>query len=550
MKKKIFLVAMACSLALTACASQQVQTPSTDTGETESSQVVTETTQETSSSAEAMSEQKNYLEDTALSTDVITMTVPDEFKGKFLATVSNDQICIYDKECVDSGFEGYVFSVVTTTDNGIYAGGMFEKVGEVFSPEGEIYNVSRGFASEIQWDYNQGMEMPEAYKKLYDAAESIIEGIQGNDGKTFVYKSGTKGEEIYPYTLSTYVTALQDGWDEDKFEEAGMSPEFYLMYQNDGDKAFDRIGYAFRDINHDGIDELLMGEIDDSKAPSVVYDVYSTINRSPAKAVSGSARDRYYVLEYGGLANEYSNSAMESGVNFYDIDVNTAEVFYQYSLKYDGIADEKNPWFVSYDGKTWDPMTEEDYNERYNRAAEQYLKLDFKPLSDIVPIDYSKVDLSKYDTFTKMLDDFKPGMGYANIQLDGTDVFLVSSGTYNGENGTKNAMDASIFMYKNQKIVYLGQAASSGTAYPLSVLDGKLYTGGHHRVIKNTVTDGKLITVEMADETFDTSGNATYHYGSDEGKGYKEDEVKDDSHLTTLFDEYSKAEPIDFSVEK
>ncbi len=138
-------------------------------------------------------------------------------------------------------------------------------------------------------------------------------------------------------------------------------------------------------------------------------------------------------------------------------------------------------------------------------------------------------------------------MGYANIKLGDTDVFLASTGTYTGENDTENAIDSSIFMYSDGKIVYLGTISSIGTAYPLSVADGCIFTGGHHNVKKTTVKDGKLVTVEEAEEIFDTDGNSTYQYGNDKD-GVKT--VEDDSNLTRLFDEYEKAEPVAFSVEK
>ena len=190
-------------------------------------------------------------------------------------------------------------------------------------------------------------------------------------------------------------------------------------------------------------------------------------------------------------------------------------------------------------------MTEEEYTDRLKMTEERYLNLDFKPISDLIAIDYSKVDLSKYATFTKMIDDFKPGMGYANEPVGDTDVFFVSSACYNGENDTKNAIDSSLFVYDNDSIVMIGQVASIGTAYPVTINDGYIYVGGHHEVFKYTVKEGKLILSEEASEVFDTAGNATYYYAKD---GSEAEEVKDDSNLTRIFDEYFSGKPVEYSV--
>ena len=49
------------------------------------------------------------------------------------------------------------------------------------------------------------------------------------------------------------------------------------------------------------------------------------------------------------------------------------------------------------------------------------------------------------------------------------------------------------------------------------------------------------------EESFDADGNATYSYTTDKDG---EKNVDDDSELTRLFEEYEKAEVIEFGVEK
>ncbi len=533
---------------LTACGTQQVaEAPAEQAQETEATTEVTEQASETEEVSD-FEENITYVEDMVLSTDLYSITMPEEFKGKFLAYINGNEISFYDKASNEAGFGGYAFSVVADVDKNYIAGGMYTKVGEIMTSDGQFVDVLKGYPSDVQWDYvtYPDMESAEDYNKLYLATDSIIESIEAKEGNYFMYGAGIKGEDLYFVTLDSFVQACTEGWDAAKFEENDLSPEYGALIQNEGEKALDKIGYAYRDISSDGVDDLLIGIIGDNNEPSVVYDIYTMVNREPAHVVSGTSRNRCYALEYGGFANVSSGGANENQVALYDIEPGTTNLIQQFTLKYDGYEDEKNPWFVSYDdGATWESMTEEDYTDRLKMTEERYLNLDFKPISDLIPIDYSKVDLSKYATFTKMIDDFKPGMGYANIKLGDTDVFLVSSGTFNWD-GKDNAIDSSIFMYDdNGGIVLIGQVASIGTAYPLMTADGCLFAGGHHEVFKYTVKDGKIVIAEEAEEVFDTAGNATYYYSNDPTKN---EEVPDNSNLTRLFDEYFGGEVVEFST--
>jgi hypothetical protein len=548
MKRRIALLMVGVMFGLTACGTQQVaEAPAEQAQETEAATEVAEQAPETEEVSD-FEENITYVEDMVLSTDLYSITMPEEFKGKFLAYINGNEISFYDKASNEAGFGGYAFSVVADVDKNYIAGGMYTKVGEIMTSDGQFVDVLKGYPSDVQWDYvtYPDMESAEDYYKLYLATDSIIESIEAKEGCYYMYGAGIKGEDLYFVTLDSFVQACTEGWDAAKFEENGLSPEYGALIQNEGEKALDKIGYAYRDISSDGVDDLLIGVIGDSSEPTVVYDIYTMVNREPAHVISGTSRNRCYALEYSGFAKVSSSGTNENEVALYEIEPGTTNLIQQFTLKYDGYEDEKNPWFVSYDdGATWESMTEEDYTDRLKMTEERYLNLDLKPISDLIPIDYSKVDLSKYATFTKMIDDFKPGMGYANEKVGDTDVFFVSSACYNGENDTKNAIDSTLFVYDNDSVAMIGQVASIGTAYPVTINDGCIYVGGHHNVFKYTVKDGKLVVAEEASEVFDTNGNATYYYAAD---GAEAQEVKDGSDLTRIFDEYFSGKPVEYSV--
>ena len=131
---------------------------------------------------------------------------------------------------------------------------------------------------------------------------------------------------------------------------------------------------------------------------------------------------------------------------------------------------------------------------------------------------------------------------YAHAVLGGEDVLLIASGTFNGEQESRWAIDAEIFSISDGIPAYLGCAASSGTAYPLGVKDGQLYTAGHHWIKKTTVEDGQLLVSESASEVFDAAGHVTYYH---EVAGESE-EVADGEYFAALFNEYMNAEYLSF----
>ncbi|MCR5556925.1 MAG: hypothetical protein K6F75_05120 [Butyrivibrio sp.] len=214
---------------------------------------------------------------------------------------------------------------------------------------------------------------------------------------------------------------------------------------------------------------------------------------------------------------------------------NDADGMYDYTLLALADAIKSNLTDKEFEDMGYSP----DYKDAV-KQSENHKQLTFKPLDEIIPIDFSKVDISKYDTFTQIVNDLKPGMGYANATLDGTDVLLVSTGCYDWD-GISAAIDSYVFMYnKDGAVVYLGALQSGGTANPLVMYDGKIITATHHTVAKNTVKNGKLVVVEEASETFDTDGNATYYVGSKK--------VNDDTKLSEMFKEAMEGEIINFQV--
>ncbi len=158
------------------------------------------------------------------------------------------------------------------------------------------------------------------------------------------------------------------------------------------------------------------------------------------------------------------------------------------------------------------------------------------------------VDLDGCDTYADIIKKLEKDQGYANVKVDGTDVLLVAPGTFDNV-GAEAAISADVYCYdKNRVPQYVGYVSSDGTAYPISMQDQKLYSGGHHRITKSTIMEGKLITLEECVETFDEEGKATYHFSSDDGAGV--DEKKDSTTYDRLVDEFMQTKAIVFEKVK
>lgn len=156
----------------------------------------------------------------------------------------------------------------------------------------------------------------------------------------------------------------------------------------------------------------------------------------------------------------------------------------------------------------------------------------------------------KEDPYDKIIKGLKPGQAYAYADFSTEhEALLVTDGVFENGDGTMAAIDATIYGYDAEgKIMEYGTVMSEGTAYPLAVKDGYLYFGGNHHMSKEFLDESvsSVMTKEDATEVFDEDANATYYYFSLDDKF--EGEVKDDSHLLSLFGEYGEAKVVGFKV--
>ena len=184
-----------------------------------------------------------------------------------------------------------------------------------------------------------------------------------------------KGKDLYKDILLKHKKAMIEKWDSSKLEKENMSYMYNLIPRN-------KIGYAYYDINADGIEELIFGEIAQGKLKGVIYDIYTMVDRKPQHVISGGNRNRYYICDNSFVCNEYSSGANESGVRIYILVENSTELYPQLSFKYDGYENPKNPYFISYSYDKWENYSKKEFYER-KKCFEKYERINYIPLESV-----------------------------------------------------------------------------------------------------------------------------------------------------------------------
>lgn len=97
--------------------------------------------------------------------------------------------------------------------------------------------------------------------------------------------------ELYQEELNKYYVAVRDKWSADKLMELGVvsMPEYY------GDVSLDNIGFALKDINSDGNEELMIGTVAPVKeGGTAIFCIYSD-PKNPFLNLISTEGETYYL---------------------------------------------------------------------------------------------------------------------------------------------------------------------------------------------------------------------------------------------------------------
>lgn len=347
----------------------------------------------------------------SIKNSLFAIAIPEELTGTYEIKTEKDKISVFHKASEAAGFGGFAFGIKAYKNPAEHAnlpGG--KKIGELVDKRGNLYDVVLKYPTDVQYDYTKGVNPPASYKRLYDLGKVVK--ISGVNGSVYYKNQGTKGEDLYKNILKKHITAIKEKWDSITLEQEDMSYMYNLT---------DKIGYAYYDLNADGIDELLIGEIAKGAWNGVIYDIYTMVNRKPMHVISGGNRNRYYACDGTFVCNEYSSGTMESGLRTYILVENSTELFPQVNFKYDGYTNPENPWFLSYGNDKWENVSKSTYDER-KKVFEKYERFNFIPLSKYIEGFQTLKDrfnLKKdYFDYSIVLNEFPKNYYYTTVKIN------------------------------------------------------------------------------------------------------------------------------------
>ena len=453
---------------------------------------------------------------------LFSITVPEELKGTYEVKTEKDSISVFHKESKDAGFGGFAFGIKAyknPADHANLPGG--SKIGELKDRWGKLYDVVLKYPTDVQHDYTKSPKAPEDFKKLYDLGAVV--NIKGTNNNVYFSAQGMKGEDLYKDIIKKHITAEKEKWDSTKLEQEQMSYMYNLT---------DKIGYIYYDVNVDGIDELLIGEIADGAWKGVIYDMYTMVDRKPKHVTSGGSRNRYYVCDGSFICNEYSSGAMESGVRVYNLVENSTELFPQVSFKYDGYANPEMPWFISYGGEKdedkWVNISEQTYKER-KQVFEQYERFDFIPLNqaekELQPIEDRYNTQKDYFDYSVVLTEFPKDYYYTTVKINKSkERILIITDEVNADKNSHRGLfyyfGQNGFVYPLGYIESLTPFAQSGNYLYLTEKNGKtkLYISDRNfSVVKLKTSKIKEKTKNIKFETIESADRFAGEFGSPAG---------------------------------
>ena len=239
------------------------------------------------------------------------------------------------------------------------------------------------------------------------------------------------------------------------WDESLGSPEFFNQIAGyDAPPA----GYAFLDINEDGVEELLIGPVDMGGSTEwydgLLYALYTYDGKQPVKLCESWERNRYYLLKDNRISNPWSNGASDSGTNCWSLREGATEL--TTALPYTNLRQS-----VAYNVFSFDPEA------AYADLLQKYEDV----VTGKAPWDES---LGSPEFFNQIAGYDAPAAGYAFLDIngDGEEELLIGPVDMGGSEEWYKGLLYALYTYENGQPVKLCESWERNRFYLLT--DGRL----------------------------------------------------------------------------
>lgn len=145
---------------------------------------------------------------------------------------------------------------------------------------------------------------------------------------------------------------------------------------------YETLGYILRDLDGNGVEELIFGENGEGGWDGIVYDLYTIVDGQVVHIFDGWERNRYYLCENGHIANEASYSGFEFSYAYYaysGTELALIEAVIYSGMRYEGDRDQRF-YSTVYAGLL------EDYEYEYGEkpAPEEYYEITPEKAEEII----------------------------------------------------------------------------------------------------------------------------------------------------------------------
>lgn len=182
-------------------------------------------------------------------------------------------------------------------------------------------------------------------------------------------------DKVYSEQINRYYVPLSERWEKGRYSENGLSVLPYSHYEGD---PLDHVGFGFVDLDHDGNLELVIGAIPEAEKNPSVFEIWTLVNDVPVMLAQGGTGSHYVLLyeeenDAWYVVSEVSNGAESHATHYLRLEDGEFKVVQ--GIVFDAAADERNPWFMTYD-LDWDVANDEPIDEETASAIlESYRNL-------------------------------------------------------------------------------------------------------------------------------------------------------------------------------